>query len=144
MKYLLALQASWLVQVIRPFSTRHATEIISIPKTYAFDTGFFCHFRGWQELRLEDFAILWKHWVLTELNSHRQGRVIHYWRDKEGHEVDFILITKEMGITAIVANGEKRIFSQKICGTSGVGILKDVTGSYAEIIFRLIIRPLVK
>jgi uncharacterized protein len=113
MKYLLALQASWLVQVIRPFSTRHATEIISIPKTYAFDTGFFCHFRGWQELRQEDFVILWKHWVLNELNSHLQGRVIHYWRDKGGHEVDFILITKEMGITAIVCQWREKDFQSK-------------------------------
>jgi hypothetical protein len=113
MKYLLALQASWLVQVIRPFSTRHATEIISIPKTYAFDTGFFCHFRGWQELRQEDFGILWKHWVLNELNSHLQGRVIHYWRDKGGHEVDFILITKEMGITAIVCQWREKDFQSK-------------------------------
>ncbi len=113
MKYLLALQASWAVQVIRPFSTRHATEIISIPKTYAFDTGFFCYFRGWQELRQEDFGILWKHWVLNELSSHLQGRVIHYWRDKGGHEVDFILITKEMGITAIVCHWRAKDFEPK-------------------------------
>jgi predicted AAA+ superfamily ATPase len=110
MKYLLALQASWAIQVIRPFSTRHATEIISIPKTYAFDTGFFCFFRGWHELRQEDFGILWKHWVLNELNSHLQGRVIHYWRDKGGHEVDFILITKEMGITAIFCQWRAKDF----------------------------------
>ncbi len=113
MKYLLALQASWLVQVIRPFSTRHATEIISIPKTYAFDTGFFCYFRGWRELRQEDFGILWKHWVLNELNCHLQGRVIHYWRDKGGHEVDFILITREMGITAIVCQWRENDFQSK-------------------------------
>jgi predicted AAA+ superfamily ATPase len=113
MKYLLALQACWLVQVIRPFSTRHATEIISIPKTYAFDTGFFCYFRGWQELRQEDFGILWKHWVLNELNCHLQGRVIHYWRDKGGHEVDFILITKEMGITAIVCQWRENDFQSR-------------------------------
>jgi predicted AAA+ superfamily ATPase len=113
MKYLLALQSSWLVQVIRPFSTRHATEIISIPKTYAFDTGFFCFFRGWQEMRQEDFGILWKHWVLNELNSHLQGRVIHYWRDKGGHEVDFILITKEMGITAIVVQWKEKDFQSR-------------------------------
>jgi len=113
MKYLLALQSSWLVQLIRPFSTRHASEIISIPKTYAFDTGFFCYFRGWRELRQEDFGILWKHWVLNELNSHLQSRVIHYWRDKGGHEVDFILITKEMGITAIVCQWREKDFQSK-------------------------------
>jgi predicted AAA+ superfamily ATPase len=115
-KYLLALEASWAVQVIRPFSTRHPTEIISIPKTYAFDTGFFCYFRGWQELRQEDFGILWKHWVLNELSSHLQGRVIHYWRDKGGHEVDFIVITKELGITAIVCQWRAKDFEAKNLG----------------------------
>ena len=110
MKYLLALEASWAVQIIRPFSTRHAAEIISTPKTYAFDTGFFCYFRGWQELREEDLGILWKHWVLNQLCSHLHGRIIHYWRDKRGHEVDFVLITKEMGITAITCQWKAKDF----------------------------------
>jgi len=110
MKYLLTLQASRAVQIIRPFSTGHGMEIISTPKTYAFDTGFFCFFRGWQELRRDDFGILWKHWVLNELNSRLQGRIIHYWRDKRGHEVDFVLITKEMGITAIVCQWRAKDF----------------------------------
>jgi hypothetical protein len=110
MKYLLTLRASRAVQIIRPFSTGHGMEIISTPKTYAFDTGFFCFFRGWQELRRDDFGILWKHWVLNELNSRLQGRIIHYWRDKRGHEVDFVLITKEMGITAIVCQWRAKDF----------------------------------
>jgi predicted AAA+ superfamily ATPase len=110
MKYLLTLKASWAVQVIRPFSTGHGMEIISTPKTYAFDTGFFCYFRGWQELRRDDFGILWRHWVLNELNSHLQNRIIHYWRDKRGHEMDFVLITKEMGITAIVCQWREKDF----------------------------------
>ena len=110
MKYLLTLQACRAVQVIRPFSTRYGMEIISTPKTYAFDTGFLCSFRGWQELRQEDFGVLWKHWILNELNSRLQNRSIHYWRDKRGHEVDFVLVTKEMGITAIVCQWRAKDF----------------------------------
>jgi len=49
--YLSALEAMLVIQVIRPFSTRRSTEIISAPKTYAFDTGFVCYFRGWHQLR---------------------------------------------------------------------------------------------
>ncbi|NWF55991.1 MAG: DUF4143 domain-containing protein [Syntrophaceae bacterium] len=110
MKYLLTLQACRAIQIIRPFSTKHGIEITSTPKTYAFDTGFYCSFRGWQELRQEDFGILWKHWVLNELNSRLQNRKILYWRDKRGHEIDFIIVTKEMGITAIICQWKARDF----------------------------------
>jgi len=100
-KYLSALEGTWAVQVLRPFSTQRSVEIISIPKVYAFDTGFFCYYRGWQQLREDDFQVLWKHWILNELLSHLQAPVVQYWRDKRGHEVDFVLIRREMGITAI-------------------------------------------
>jgi predicted AAA+ superfamily ATPase len=150
MKYLSAMQASWAVQVIRPFSTRHAVEIISTPKTYTFDTGFFCFFRGWQELREEDFGILWKHWVLNELCSRLQGRVIHYWMDKRGHEVDFVLITKEMGITAILCQWKAKDFELRnlrafrrrypegrnwiVCGDTIQGHIQIIGGIRAEFI----------
>ncbi len=89
--YLGVLESTWVVQIIRPFSTRRSNEIISAPKIYAFDTGFVCHFRGWDRLREDDLGILWEHWILNEMHSHFQNPIIRYWRDKRGHEVDFIL-----------------------------------------------------
>jgi uncharacterized protein len=89
--YLGVLESTWVVQIIRPFSTRRSNEIISAPKIYAFDTGFVCHFRGWDQLREDDLGILWEHWILNEMHSHFQNPIIRYWRDKRGHEVDFIL-----------------------------------------------------
>jgi predicted AAA+ superfamily ATPase len=89
--YLGVLESTWVVQLIRPFSTRRSNEIISAPKIYAFDTGFVCHFRGWDRLREDDLGILWEHWVLNEMHSHFQNPIVRYWRDKRGHEVDFIL-----------------------------------------------------
>lgn len=92
--YLSVLELTWVIQVIKPFSTRKSVEIISAPKTYAFDTGFVCYFRGWHQLREDDFGLLWEHWVLNEMLSRLQRPVIHYWRDKRGHEVDFILVPR--------------------------------------------------
>lgn len=92
--YLGVLEATWVIHVIRPFSTNRSVEIIGAPKTYAFDTGFVCFFRGWHQLRDEDFGLLWEHWVLNEMHSHLQLRNVHYWRDKKGHEVDFIVIPR--------------------------------------------------
>jgi len=89
--YLKALEATFVVHVLKPFSSRRATEIVSAPKAYAFDTGFVCYYRGWQDLRREDLGQLWEHFVLNEVQAHLQSRQIHYWRDKRGHEIDFVL-----------------------------------------------------
>lgn len=89
--YLGVLEATLVFQVLRPFGTRASTEIIQAPKVYAFDTGFVCFQRGWRELRNEDLGHLWEHVVLNELGALLQTRRLHYWRDKRGHEVDFVL-----------------------------------------------------
>jgi len=91
MNYLGVLEATYLIHVLRPFSSRRPAEIVSAPKVYAFDTGFVCYFRGWGALRPEDKGLLWEHLVLNEIQGQLQTRLIGYWRDKRGHEVDFIL-----------------------------------------------------
>lgn len=89
--YLRVLEATFVVHVLRPFTSHRPTEIVSAPKVYAFDTGFFCYYRGWNDLRREDLGILWEHFVLNELHAYLQSPRICYWRDKRGHEVDFVL-----------------------------------------------------
>ncbi|MBI3314843.1 MAG: ATP-binding protein [Candidatus Omnitrophica bacterium] len=89
--YLSVLEATYVVHVIRPFSTHQAVEIVAAPKVYAFDTGFFCYYRGWDRLREEDLGTLWEHFVLNEIQGHLQHRDVRYWRDKQKHEIDFIL-----------------------------------------------------
>ncbi len=89
--YLDVLEATAAAHVIRPFSTRRTTEIVAAPKVYGFDTGFVCYHRGWSTLRTDDLGILWEHFVLNELLAMLQGQPLHYWRDKAGHEIDFVL-----------------------------------------------------
>ncbi len=88
--YLSVLEATLVMHVIRPFSTRRSTEIVSAPKVYGFDTGFVCFARGLLELRQEDLGTLWEHFVLNEMQSMLQTHNIRYWRDKHKHEVDFV------------------------------------------------------
>ncbi|MGH8208174.1 MAG: ATP-binding protein, partial [Steroidobacteraceae bacterium] len=88
--YLAVLEATYVAHVVRPFSTRKSVEIVSAPKVYGFDTGFICYFRGWQHPRSDDLGLLWEHYVLNELHARLQTRRINYWRDKQGHEVDFV------------------------------------------------------
>ncbi len=89
--YLRVLEATFVAHVVRPFSSRKPSEIVAAPKVYGFDTGFVCYHRGWQELRSEDMGLLWEHFVLNEIMTRLQTRDVGYWRDKRGHEVDFVL-----------------------------------------------------
>ncbi|MCM8775442.1 MAG: ATP-binding protein [Candidatus Omnitrophica bacterium] len=88
--YLRILEDTFVVQVIRPFSSHKPTEIVSAPKVYGFDTGFVCYYRGWHQLRDDDMGSLWEHYVLNEMHAGLQTRDFHYWRDKRGHEIDFV------------------------------------------------------
>ncbi len=88
--YLAMLEATFVVHVIRPFSTKKSSEILSAPKVYGFDTGFVSYYRGWHELRNDDLGILWEHLVLNEIHAQTQSRNVFYWRDKRGHEIDFV------------------------------------------------------
>jgi predicted AAA+ superfamily ATPase len=99
--YLSVLEATYVFHVLRPFNTRKSTEIVAAPKVYGFDTGFVCFFKAWEELRADDFGLLWEHFVLNELQAHLQTRQILYWRDKSKHEVDFVIPGRSADPTAI-------------------------------------------
>jgi predicted AAA+ superfamily ATPase len=100
-KYLSVLEETFVAHVIRPFSSHRPTEIVTAPKVYGFDTGFICYHRGWNELRPEEYGILWEHLVLNEMQAAFQTRKINYWRDKRGHEVDFVLFRPRRSPIAI-------------------------------------------
>jgi hypothetical protein len=89
--YLSVLEETFVVSVVRPFTSRRSDEIVSAPRVYAFDTGFVCHFRQWTEVRPDDFGPLWEHLVLNELHALDLSLRVHYWRTKAGREVDFVL-----------------------------------------------------
>ena len=42
-------------------------------------------------MRKEDLGFLWEHIVLNEIKGCRQEIKIGYWRDKQQHEIDFII-----------------------------------------------------
>jgi len=89
--YLSVRDATYVAHIVRPFNSNKAAEIISAPKVYGFDTGFVCYYRGWRELRKEDMGLIWEHYVLNEMQGRLQIRDVMYWRDKRGHEIDFVV-----------------------------------------------------
>lgn len=94
--YLAVLEATFAVHVIRPFNTHRPTEIIAAPKVYSFDTGFMCFYKGWSELHTQELGMLWEHVVLNEMHGRLQQRNFKYWRDKQGHEIDFIFHSRNL------------------------------------------------
>ncbi len=90
MNYLNVVDSTFVATIVKPYSEHRATEIISAPKVYGFDTGFVCYFKGWNQLRTSDMGLLWEHAVLNEIQGRLQIRQLLYWRDKAGHEIDFV------------------------------------------------------
>jgi len=109
--YLDILETTLLATVLRPYSGGSTHEIVHQPKVYMFDTGFIAYFRGWTSLRDEDRGLLLEHLVLGELQARFARSAIHHWRDKQKHEVDFVL-TKGRGVqvTAIECKATARAF----------------------------------
>ncbi|MBM5811332.1 MAG: ATP-binding protein [Gammaproteobacteria bacterium] len=99
--YLSVLETTLVAHVIRPYTTGKVSEIVAAPKVYGFDTGFVRYFRGWTEMRREDLGLLWEHYVLNELQARLQTHRIRYWRDKQGHEVDFVIAGARGALHAI-------------------------------------------
>jgi len=89
--YLRVMEDTRVCTVVRPFSARRSGEIVSAPKVYGFDTGFVSYYRGWDTSSPEVNGVLWEHYVLNELLSLESVGSVHYWRDKQGHDVDFVL-----------------------------------------------------
>jgi hypothetical protein len=89
--YLDILASTGVVHVLRPFARNPQRELVAMPKVYAFDSGFACHARGIDTLRREDCGNLWEHLVLDELLVEVGNCGVHYWRDKQKREVDFVL-----------------------------------------------------
>ena len=83
-------QITHVAHLVRPYSAGGRREIVAQPKVFGFDTGLVCHARGWDHLRAEDCGMLWEHLVLDALIAAGVPR-IHFWRDKQQREVDFIV-----------------------------------------------------
>ncbi|MFM7737716.1 MAG: ATP-binding protein [Alphaproteobacteria bacterium] len=108
--YLSILETTLLATVLRPFHGGTAVEIKAQPKVYGFDTGFVAYYRGWDSLRDEDRGLLLEHLVLGELASRFGAGRVHYWRDKQQHEVDFVL---ELGRRREVVAIECKVSAQR-------------------------------
>jgi predicted AAA+ superfamily ATPase len=110
--YLGILESTLLAIVVRPYHEGSAVEIKSQPKVYGFDTGFICFFRGISALRDEDRGLFLEHLVLGELLSCFNRSQIYYWRNKQKHEIDFVIkLGRSEKLLAIECKSQAKRFS---------------------------------
>jgi hypothetical protein len=99
--HLQALQITQAVTLLRPFHSGGQKEITRMPRLYGFDTGFVSFARGWSPLRPDDCGLLWEHLVLEYLQAVVPDLPLHFWRDKSGREVDFVIVRDRDQVDAL-------------------------------------------
>ncbi len=95
-KYLDAMEKSYIIARVPPFSTNKSKEITKQPKLYFIDTGLRNIVA--KEFQNDPSGTLFENYVFTELL--KLGYSPRYWRTKSKAEVDFVIET-ETGITPI-------------------------------------------
>lgn len=108
--HLRALEVTNAVTIVRPFHGGGQRELVKMPKVYAFDTGFVSYVRGWDPLRPDDLGYLWEHLVLEHLQAQAPDVSIRYWRDRAGHEVDFVLAHRRDAIDVVECKWDPAAF----------------------------------
>jgi uncharacterized protein len=108
--HLRALEITHAVTLVRPFHGGGQNELIRQPKAYGFDTGFVSFARGWDPLRPADLGILWEHLVLEHIQAHFPDTPVRYWRNKTGHEIDFVLAHARNQVDAIECKWDPAAF----------------------------------
>jgi len=103
MTYLDIVEVTQVASVVRPFHRGGSHELTHQPKIFGFDTGFVAWSRGWSDLRSSDLGPLWEHVVLETLQAHiaPRGGTVHFWRNKQQREVDFVVPISRGSVHAI-------------------------------------------
>jgi predicted AAA+ superfamily ATPase len=105
-------QITHVAHLVRPYSAGGRREIVAQPKVFGFDTGLVCHARGWDHLRTEDCGVLWEHLVLDALIAAGVPK-IHFWRDKQQREVDFVVPYGRDAVDAIECKWNPEAFETR-------------------------------
>ena len=105
-------QITHVAHLVRPYSAGGRREIVAQPKVFGFDMGLVCHARGWDHLRTEDCGVLREHLVLDTLIAAGVPK-IHFWRDKQQREVDFVVPHGRDAVDAIECKWNPEAFETR-------------------------------
>ena len=89
-KYLLIMENTYLLKLVRPFSANLRSELFKLPKIFFYDSGLM-QMLWLKRLQKELLGPVFETGVFAELaKKYRQDSVFH-WRTKDKKEIDFIL-----------------------------------------------------
>lgn len=88
--YLNILEETYIIKLISPFSTSAKVEIGKTPKIFFYDTGLL-QMLWLQKLGHSDIGNIFETSVFGELIKKYGTRTIHFWRNKNQNEIDFII-----------------------------------------------------
>jgi predicted AAA+ superfamily ATPase len=108
------LEASYIVFLLSPHFKNFNKRLVKSPKLYFYDTGLACLLAGIQTaeqlLTHPMRGALFETWVATELIKQRFNlgllSNIYFWRDSQGHEIDFLIEQGERLIPLEVKAGK--------------------------------------
>lgn len=100
--YLQSLEGTYIASLLRPFTSNIRSELVKMPKIYFSDCGFRnCTLKGFSVYLFErDKGVLLENFIYSELSRIWEDK-IHFWRLKDGSEVDFIIQTENGNLIPI-------------------------------------------
>jgi predicted AAA+ superfamily ATPase len=113
-RWISILQASYVVELLRPHFMNFSRRLIKSPKLYFTDTGLLCRLLGIRhagDLRTHPLrGAIFETFVVSEMRKlflhHGQRPPLHFWRDSNGREVDILVDLGRRRIPMEVKAGE--------------------------------------
>ncbi len=89
-RYLFLLEQTYILRLVRPFSRNSRSELTKTPKIFFYDTGLM-QMLWLKRLPREILGTVFETSLFGEFVKQHGADLIHYWRTKEKHEIDFII-----------------------------------------------------
>lgn len=89
-RYLLILEQTYILHLVRPFSRNIRTELFKTPKVFYYDTGLM-QMLWLKRLQKELLGSVFETSVYTELVKQYGPDQVHYWRTQDKKEIDFVV-----------------------------------------------------
>jgi predicted AAA+ superfamily ATPase len=98
-EWISVLEDSFLLRLVHPYYNNRNKRLIKSPKLYFLDAGLCAYLAGWRDAQQLAFgpmagAFFETHvfgQILRHYEHHHQEVQIHFWRTKDGEEIDFLV-----------------------------------------------------
>lgn len=89
-RYLLILEQTYILRLVRPFSRNIRSELFKTPKVFLYDTGLM-QMLWLKRLQKEILGPVFETSVFTELVKSYGSDKVYYWRTQDKKEIDFVV-----------------------------------------------------